>query len=85
MASVLGSKCLTPIAAPDFQRSTHIALGVMNGSEQNVTKPSLAAVNYSSARRYQQSALIQTIEKLPQNSNFVMYNWLFPKQLNHIK
>ena len=54
----------------------------MIGNEQNVTKPSLAAVNYSSAGGYQQSALAQTMENLALNSIFVIYNWLFHKQLS---
>ncbi|HCG8611335.1 hypothetical protein [Vibrio parahaemolyticus] len=56
----------------------------MIGSELNITKPSLAAVNYSSARGYQQSALAQTMENLPLNSNFPIYNWLLNKRLNHV-
>ncbi|MFN1582593.1 hypothetical protein [Vibrio rotiferianus] len=54
----------------------------MIGNEQNVTKPSLAAVNYSSAGGYQQSAFTQTLENLALNSSFVIYNWLFHKQLS---
>ncbi|EKM13880.1 hypothetical protein [Vibrio harveyi] len=54
----------------------------MIGNEQNVTKPSLAAVNYSSAAGYQQSALAQTMENLALNSIFVIYNWLFHKHLS---
>ncbi|CDT90550.1 hypothetical protein VDIAB_220214 [Vibrio diabolicus] len=38
-------------------------------------------MNYSSARGYQQSAFTQTIENLPLNSKFLIYNWLFHKQL----
>lgn len=85
MVSVLKSMCLTPMLHPIINILLTLALEVMIGNEQKVTKPSLAAVNYSSARRYQQSALTQTIEKLPQNSNFATYNWLFRKQLNEVK
>ncbi|ESV68629.1 hypothetical protein D020_3114 [Vibrio parahaemolyticus SBR10290] len=41
-------------------------------------------MNYSSARGYQQSALAQTMENLPLNSNFPVYNWLLNKRLNHV-